>query len=207
MSILTDYPYADLPRRRRWPVGLMLGAILISAFAVSSYAQDAASERVRAFMAATRDYAQMHRRLDRQIGPIEITTSIDQINSIIQQLAAAIRAERPDAKQGDFFTPALALELRARINNALLADEFTADDVIRAGRVDGIDYERVALRVNDTFPWILGTAMFPCVIHALPELPPELQYRIVGTDLVLIDIHASLIVDILPSALGWETER
>ena len=49
--------------------------------------------------------------------------------------------------------------------------------------------------------------MFPCVIQALPELPPELQYRIVGTDLILIDVHASLIVDILPSALGWATER
>lgn len=185
----------------------MLAAILIAASPVSSYAQDAASEPVRAFMTATRDYAQMHRRLEQQIGPIEITTSIDQINRIIQQLAAAIRAERPGATQGAFFTPALAPELRARINEALLADDFTADDVIRAGRVDGVDYGRVALRVNGTFPWILGTAMFPCVIQALPELPPELQYRIVGTDLVLIDIHASLIVDILPSALGWDTER
>jgi hypothetical protein len=185
----------------------MLAAILIAVSPVSSYAQDVASEPVRAFMTATRDYAQMHRRLEQQIGPIEITTSIDQINRIIQQLAAAIRAERPGATQGAFFTPALAPELRARINEALLADDFTADDVIRAGRVDGIDYGRVALRVNGTFPWILGTAMFPCVIQALPELPPELQYRIVGTDLVLIDIHASLIVDILPSALGWDTER
>jgi hypothetical protein len=188
-------------------MGLALGAILFAVSAVFAYAQGGASDPARAFMAATRDYAQMHRHLERQIGPIEITTSIDEINRIIQQLAAAIRVERPDAKQGDFFTPALAPELRVRINEALLADDFTADDVIRAGRVDGIDYQRVALRVNGTFPWILGTAMFPCVIQALPELPPELQYRIVGTDLVLIDIHASLIVDILPSALGWQTER
>lgn len=208
MPTLIHDPNPDDPtaRRRLWPVGPAIAAILLAATAAFSYAQGA-SEPVRAFMAATRDYAQMHRSLERQIGPIEITTSIDQINRIIQQLASAIRAERPDAKQGDFFTPALAPELRARINEALLADDFTADDVIRAGRVDGIDYERVALRVNDTFPWILGTAMFPCVIQALPELPPELQYRIVGTDLVLIDVHASLIVDILPSALGWDTER
>lgn len=185
----------------------MLAAILIAVSAAFSNAQGAASDPAGAFMAATRDYAQMHRRLEGQIGPIEINSSIDQINRLIQQLAAAIRAERPDAKRGDFFTPVLASELRARINEALLADDFTADDVIRAGRLDGIDYERVALRVNETFPWILGTAMFPCVIQALPELPPELQYRIVGTDLILIDVHASLIVDILPSALGWDTER
>ena len=121
-------------RRRPWPVGPALAAILIAVSAVFSYAQGGASDPARAFMAATRDYAQMHRRLEGQIGPIEINSSIDQINRIIQQLAAAIRAERPDAKQGDFFTPALAPELRARINEALLADDFTVDDVIgRAG--------------------------------------------------------------------------
>jgi signal transduction histidine kinase len=195
------------PRRHRWPIGVVLAAILIAASAALSSAQGEVSEPVGAFMTATHDYAQMHRRLEQPIGPIEITTSIDQINRMIEQLAAAIRAERADAKRGDLFTSALAHELRARINDALLAHDFTAADVVAAGRVDGIDYARVQLRVNGTFPWVLGAAMFPCVLEALPELPPELQYRIVGTDLVLIDVHASLIVDIMPSALAWATER
>jgi hypothetical protein len=55
--------------------------------------------------------------------------------------------------------------------------------------------------VNGAFPWAIGSAMFPCVTTALPPLPPELQYRVVGRDLVLIDLHANLIVDILPFAL------
>ena len=194
---------------RRWqrPLALVLGAILIAVSAVSAYGQNNGSDAARAFVSATRDYAAMHRRLEQQIGSIEISSSVDQINRLINQLATAIRVERADAKQGDLFTPALARELRASINEALLAHDFSAADVMAAGRVDGIDYERVALRVNGTFPWVLGAAMFPCVIEALPELPSELQYRIVDNDLVLIDIHASLIVDILPSALTWATER
>ena len=32
----------------------------------------------------------------------------------------------------------------------------------------------------------------------LPRLPAELEYRIVSSELVLIDVHAGLIVDILP---------
>jgi hypothetical protein len=48
--------------------------------------------------------------------------------------------------------------------------------------------------------------MFPCVLQALPPLPPELHYRIVGSTLVLIDVHADLIVDVLPYALVT-TER
>lgn len=195
------------PRRHeRRRHGLIL-AIAMIASAAFAYAQSGGGEPARAFVAATREYAQMHRHLEQQIGSIEITTPVEQINRIIQQLAVSIRAERVDAKQGDFFTPALAPLLRASIDEALRANDFTAADVINAGRVDGVDYRRILLRVNDTFPWMLGVAMFPCVIEALPPLPPELQYRIVGTDLLLIDVHAILIVDILPSALADLTVR
>jgi hypothetical protein len=74
-------------------------------------------------------------------------------------------------------------------------------------RRDAIDAGAFILRVNGTFPWALGTAVFPCVIAALPPLSPELQYRFVGDALALIDVHASLIVDLLPRALVEMTER
>ena len=184
----------------------LLAAIVI-AMSAAAYAQPAVSEPERAFITATRDYAQMHRRLEAQVGPIEISTPSAQINQRIKQLAAAIRAERAGAKQGDLFAPLLAHELRERIDAALRAHDLLPAEVVAAGRVDWVDYSRTALRVNGTFPWILGAGMLPCVIQALPALPPELQYRIVDRDLVLIDVHAGLIVDILPSALGWDTER
>jgi hypothetical protein len=59
--------------------------------------------------------------------------------------------------------------------------------------------------VNGAFSWALGNAMPPCVLHALPELPIELQYRFVGVDLILIDIHADLVVDILRDAIPAPT--
>ena len=179
----------------------IVAAILMALSASFAYGQDAGSPAVHAFGAATRDYASMHRRLERQIGSIDINTPVESINRRMNELAAAIRAERADAKQGDLFTPALAQELRASVNRALLASDFTAEDVRAAGRVEGINDDTVALRVNGTFPWVLGAAMFPCVIAELPALPPELQYRIVGNDLVLVDVHASLIVDILSNVL------
>lgn len=181
---------------------VIAAAMLVALPAGTAYGQDSASESVRTFVAATRDYVSMHRRLEEEIGTIQITTSVDEINRIIHQLAVSIRAERSGAKQGDFFTTALAHELRGTIDEALRAHDFSAADVINAGRADGIDYGRIPLHVNDTFPWVLSAAMFPCVLEALPPLPPELQYRIVGTDLLLLDVHASLILDILPSALA-----
>jgi hypothetical protein len=38
-------------------------------------------------------------------------------------------------------------------------------------------------------------------LDVLPELPEELEYRFAGRDLVLIDIHAELVVDVLRRAL------
>ena len=158
------------------------------------------------FMAATREYAIAHRRIEQRIGPIQITDRPETIRHAIDAMAAAIRAERPEARQGDLFTPALARELRVRIDQALRAHGFTAADVL-AEAAEGPDPSTLTLRVNGSFPWVLGQAMFPCVTGALPPLPPELQYRVVGSDLLLIDVHASLIVDILPNALADLTLR
>ena len=36
----------------------------------------------------------------------------------------------------------------------------------------------------------------------VPPLPRELQYRFLFRDLALVDVHANLVVDILPDALG-----
>jgi hypothetical protein len=189
-----------------------LVAALFVAFTVAvPFAQQRPeSQAIEGFNAATSDYVAMHRRLEKLVGPITLNSSVESINRSIQGLAAAVRVERAQAQQGDLFTPPVAAELRARVNTALLEHGFTAADVIASQLVEGVDPRDAHLRVNDTFPWILASAMFPCVIAALPPLPPELQYRIVGEDLLLIDVHASLVVDILPQVLPgltiWDRE-
>ena len=55
--------------------------------------------------------------------------------------------------------------------------------------------------VNGRFPWARGAMMPPDILQVLPPLPEELQYRIVDHDLILIDMHADLVVDILPGAV------
>jgi hypothetical protein len=181
-------------------VGALLLMLPMTA-AAQAQPPEPANQVLIAFEHSTRDYVLMHRRLERLIGPLEIGTPVAEINRIIQELAAAIRAERAGARQGDFFTPALARLLRARIHDTLIEHRYTVDDARASSRVDGVDYARVKLQINGTFPWALGAAMLPCLIDALPPLPPELQYRMVDDLLVLVDVHASLIVDILPHAL------
>lgn len=196
---------AHSPRR----FGAVAALALLMAGGAAASAQWQAPENlaVQQFIQATRDYAWLHRRIESTLAPLEVTADPGAIHRAIQEMAAAMRAARDDAGQGDFFTPAVAPELRVRIARALVSHGYTPDDVRAAERAEGVDPALVPLRVNGAFPWIYGTAMFPCVLQALPPLPPELQYRIVGDTLVLVDVHASLIVDLLPSALADLTDR
>ena len=186
------------------PFAAALTALLIVGAAAAASAQGPApdSDAIRRFTAVTQEYAWLHRRLENQLAPFEITSNPDTINCLVQEMAAAVRAARPHARQGDVFTDTVGTELRQRIASALSANDFTPGDVLMAEVAEGVDSAAVPLKVHGEFPWIYASAVFPCVQDALPPLPPELQYRIVGSTLVLIDVHAGLIVDFLPHALA-----
>ncbi len=90
----------------------------------------------------------------------------------------------------------------SQAKNAAAMMKITAEDVLDAERAEAADGPPPALVVNGDFPWRNATAMFPAILEALPPLPQELLFRIIGRDLILIDVHASLIVDILPRVLA-----
>lgn len=177
--------------------------LLIALLAGAGAAQTplAGSDGTLAFVRAAESYAFMHRRLERQLPPLEVNANPETIRRAIDAMAAAIRAARSDARQGDLFNPAAQATFRTRIATALRSHGLTAADVLDAERADAVEAPPATLMVNGDFPWRAATAMFPAILEALPPLPPELQYRIVGRDLILVDVHASLIVDILPRVL------
>jgi hypothetical protein len=52
--------------------------------------------------------------------------------------------------------------------------------------------------VNTVYPTTIPLITFPAgLLRKLPDLPPELEYRIVGRHLILRDVKANLIVDVL----------
>ena len=180
----------------------MPGVALCVLLAGIPAAAQAPTAEVTAFTAATREYADVHRRLERTLPPLEVTSNADAIARAIADLAALIRRERPDMRPGGFFSDELGVQLRVRVAEALAASGFTPDDVRATEHMAGVDPSRVPVRVGEPFHWLYGSAMFPCVLNALPALPPELQYRIIGSMLVLIDVHANLVLDLLPHILA-----
>ena len=197
----------DQPAAHPWSAIAAATLVMLLSGAALAVAQvpDDLSPAVREFTAATQAYVHLHRQLEGNLPRLQITSDPETIHRAVHAMAAAVRAARSTAQPGDFFTEPLAMELRARVADALARHGFTPADVRAAEAAEGIDSSPL-LRVNGPFPWLYATSMFPCVLDALPPLPPELQYRIVGNTLVLIDVHADLIVDLLPYVLA-ETER
>lgn len=122
-----------------------------------------------------------------------------EIKAAQETLAANIRRLRADAKAGDIFTP----EIRARFR-ALMYPELKGEDGRDARALIKDDAPKpgeVTLKVNA--PYVADTkSTTPSNLLAnLPTLPKELQYRVVGRHLVLIDVDANLIVDFMPNAI------
>jgi hypothetical protein len=156
-----------------------------------------------AFAQSVTDYAKMHRLLEGPLPTPPVSTDMRIVRAVIDELAAQIQAARQGARQGDIFTDAVARMFRRRIATRLAPEDLEA--IVAENRSEYEQPETSAappLRANAGWPpQIPFEFVPPQLIAALPPLPPELQYRLVGRSLVLWDHHANLVVDFLPGAL------
>jgi hypothetical protein len=146
-----------------------------------------------AFQQHIAEYIEIHRMAAAGLGDPVLCADPEELSRQSAILAAAIREARPTANEGDVFTVAIAPTLRARIAAAVHAARI-------APAAAGDDEERV-LEVHATIPAGRWNYSWMPILHALPDLPPELEYQLVGRHLVLVDVRANLVVDVLRYAL------
>ena len=120
-------------------------------------------------------------------------------------LKRSIRDARPNAQAGDLFTPRAASAFRHIIAATAAASHVDPKDFIRELRDERMPGAKQPV-VNRSYDWRLGAWMWPALLQALPPLPPDLQYRIVDDDLVLIDLRANLVIDILEHAMAVDED-
>ncbi len=120
-------------------------------------------------------------------------------------VAAGIRAQRAKAQRGDIFTPRVRAFLVKQIEQALKSkDGQTARAMIlgEGNPRSPASPARVDLRVNGAYPSAAPLSTVPpSVLLALPTLPKGLEFRFVGRHLILYDVKANLIVDILQDVI------
>ena len=117
-----------------------------------------------------------------------------EIDAPRKALADRIREARSGAKQGDLVTPAVAVELRAALK-AAVAGRAGAESRTSIGDDGPAPFRPV---VNADYP--VGESlptMPPNVLAILPTLPEGLDWRITGSNLILRDSHANVVLDVL----------
>ena len=142
------------------------------------------------------DYVEIHRRLAASIEQ-PLCSDAEELTRQADVLAAAIRDARPQAREGDIFSLPVAELFRERIAATVRRTNFDVAAFLKRHSGDG---EELELHVFGMLPWRTHVAVMP-LLGALPELPPELEYRIAGRHLVLMDIGANMVVDVLRDAL------
>ena len=146
-----------------------------------------------------KEYMKLHNKAKSGIPAAKPTDSAHIMNQRERQLASNIREARTEAKQGDIFSPPIG-----EVFKRLIASTMNGPDSakIRASLRHAEPVRKIPLQVNATYPEHLPLQSSPpSVLLNLPELPPELDYRIVGRDLVLRDAGADIIVDLIPDAI------
>jgi hypothetical protein len=139
-------------------------------------------------------YVKLQRTVESGLPTLKATDLPEMITAHQQALARKIREARPHAKAGDLFTSA-AREAFRHACLAALGGPRSAKS--RAYMQPGAPNPGMRLVVNDTYSDSEPTTAFPPeLLAALPALPAEVAYRIVGRTLIVVDVKSRLIVDV-----------
>jgi hypothetical protein len=190
-------------RRIAGPASSLLMAVLLAAGGAlarqgvtSGREQKEDAAGFKEFLDRVQDYVKLHKTVEATLPPLKPKEELPEMIAAHQQaLARKIRQARPNAKPHDIFTNASREALRRAIRSTFQGPE--ANHAL-ATMQQGAPIKEVHLKVNEVYPdGVPHTTVPPTLLQKLPKLPDELEYRIVGRDLILLDVRANLVVDLL----------
>ena len=145
------------------------------------------------------NYMKVRKPLADSVGQLDPTKSQAEITARGVGLANALIAARAQAKPGDIFTPEVATILAT-----LIKEEYSRrSEPVQETRDDQQDeLPDFVPTVNQVYPTTYPLATFPAtLLPLLPPLPEKLEYRVVQHYLVLRDVEANVIIDVMPNAV------
>lgn len=143
-------------------------------------------------------YAELRARVASEHPELAVLADYGEIRRRTDLLAAAMIEARKGARQGDIFTPEIAVTIRRLVRFSCNRD---FAQLLMLSH-DDLDQPLPPPVVNARWP--VGaplSTMMPDLLAELPRLPEGLEYRFVQGDLILLDIDACLIVDVIPDVV------
>jgi hypothetical protein len=181
---------------------VMWGLLLTSAGAKPGTGQAAPSEEAKngadfkEFMDRVQAYVNLHKAIASSLPALKPTDQPEKIANYQQTLAQRIREARRRARRGDIFSPGARKAFRRAVREEFGGPHaHGARTTIRQGE----PLKTIRLRVNEPYPDGLPyTTLPPTLLLKFPKLPDQVAYRIVGRELVLLDVEANLVIDRIP---------
>lgn len=160
--------------------------------------RDPEKAALKNFLKHAKDYLNLEHGLP--AAQLKPTADAQELENRRVALRAAIQQARPNAKQGDLFTPQTEPVFRMLLAHAMGEH----GDKVRASLQHAEPVAPRQLTVNGVYPNAQGVPLQstpPSLLAKLPVLPKGLEYRVSGRTLVLRDTEANIVVDFLPDAL------
>jgi hypothetical protein len=177
---------------------LLWGSVLLSTACARPAAPrvNAEAQVLADFQSRISSYLELRKKADDGAPALKRTDDGGDIRAAQRDLAERIRAARSGAKQGAIFSPPIARHFRR-----LLRPELKDGDTVDAIRDDNPGAVRFA--ISGPYPDGEPLSTVPAnVLAALPELPPQVEYRFVGKHLILRDTGANIVLDYIPNVLA-----
>lgn len=180
-------------------VALTSMALPLSAAPSRKDASDSVREykTVSRFLRAVDEYVVVHRL----VGPLEPENLCvpGEAYASVRSLAAVPLDARPVPREGDIFLPDVADLFRDEIARMLHHSEYHPPDFV--AQMDVEELTAPPIVVNKPLPRGVGRWTFTWLLATLPALPEDLEYRLVGRNLALVDLRANIVVDVLRDAV------
>jgi hypothetical protein len=184
--------------------GILLIAALVGHAAVSSGQPqvNAYGAAVKGFRDRADAYLAQHRNLAKQLPPLENTDVAAELTSREDLLGQRIATARAAAKPGDLFGSDLEPYIRAAVKKNWAdrpgAREAVGEDLPAAG----------IAKINQPYPTDQPLGTVPAsLLAALPPLPEGLEYRVAGRHLMIRDVKANLVVDVMTNVVPQTAAR
>ena len=170
---------------------------------VKAALSDDNQKTIDSFLHAAEAYLATRRAASSQ-KKLKPTTDVAEIERRREVLRQAVVTARPNAKQGDLFTPPVAGLFRDLLAKAMNGPDGNRIRGSLQHAEPGVAAESLLIAVNRPYPNQDGQPLQSApatLLQHLPVLPAGLEYRLVGKKLVLRDSEANIIVDYLPDAI------
>ena len=186
--------------------GLVVIAATLAGPAAFSRVQPTVNEygaAVKAFRDRAAAYLAQHRDLAKQLPPLESTDVAAELTSREDLLGQRIATARAGNKPGDLFGRDLEPFIRDAVTKIWAARPAGTRDEV------GEDVAPATVaKVNQPYPTEQPLGTVPAsLLAALPPLPEGLEYRVAGRHLMIRDVSANLVVDVLTDIIPQTPAR